>query len=43
MPDWVPINMALIKQPLNWVVIFFMVIIPLTALALIAPTITPDQ
>lgn len=27
MPDWVPINWGLIKNPLNWIIILLMVLI----------------
>lgn len=42
MLDWVPINTGLIKNPLNWFVVFFMVLIPLIAVALIAPKLAPS-
>ena len=33
MPEWVPINLALMKNPLNWLVVFFMVMLPLYVLS----------
>lgn len=33
--DWLPVNFNLLKHPLNWFIVFFMVILPLVALSLI--------
>jgi phosphatidylglycerophosphate synthase len=41
MPSWFPVNVELMKQPLNWFTVFFMVLIPLIAVALIAPALAP--
>jgi hypothetical protein len=35
MPEWVPLNLDLLKNPLNWLVVFFMVVLPLIALGYI--------
>lgn len=35
MPEWVPINWALMKHPLNWFIVFFMVVLPLVAVSAI--------
>jgi hypothetical protein len=43
MPEWVPINMGLAKNPLNWFAVFFMVLIPLIAVAFIAPVASPKS
>lgn len=36
MPDWIPLNLKLMRNPLNWLVVFFMVLLPLIALAVVA-------
>ena len=33
--DNIPINFDLLKNPLNWLVVFFMVFLPLTAVSII--------
>jgi hypothetical protein len=35
MPEWVPLNFALLKHPLNWFIVFFMVALPLTAFVIV--------
>lgn len=35
MPDWVPLNWAIAKNPLNWFIVFFMVVLPLIAISLV--------
>lgn len=34
MPDWVPINWGLIKNPANWIIILLMVLIATFAISL---------
>lgn len=33
--DILPLNFGLLKNPLNWFVVFFMVVLPLIAISLI--------
>lgn len=33
--DWLPVNIDLLKHPLNWFIVFFMVLLPLVAVSLI--------
>lgn len=33
MPEWVPLNIDLLKNPLNWLVVFFMIVVPLIAVS----------
>jgi hypothetical protein len=35
MPDWVPLNLGILKNPMNWFIVFFMVLIPLLAVTFI--------
>lgn len=35
MPEWLPINFDLLKNPINWLVVFFMVALPLIAVTII--------
>ena len=33
--DSIPINLALMKHPMNWIIVFLMVLLPLTVLAVV--------
>ena len=40
--DWLPLNFNLLKNPLNYVNVFFMVMIPLILVALISEKLSPE-
>lgn len=41
--DWIPVNWALLKHPMNYVVVFLMVLLPLSVLSVAADKMRPDK
>jgi hypothetical protein len=41
--EWIPLNFNIMKNPLNWITVTFMVLIPLIVVALISEKLSPNS
>ena len=43
MPDWVPVNWPLLKNPVNWLIVLFMVILAMLPIMFVSQRFSATQ